>query len=205
MAEDQGASGAPNDTSGASSGSAKDTVSYDTYRKAIGEVKKLKEVLDSVAKEKEEQSNAALIEQNKFKELAESKMKENEELKKKFQQTQKSFVEQNLKQIVARYAKELGAKEEAVDEIFAVGSAKEYWKSIEVKDDYSIDGDQVKKQLEEMSQKSPWFFTKQANPPKDVVMGSKQPSSGDQFNADKLGSLKQDDLKKLLALKLAKK
>jgi hypothetical protein len=168
MAEDLSTSGAPNEAAGGNHGTTKDVVSYDTYRKAIGEVKKLKEVLDTVAREKEEQQNSAMIEQNRFKELAEAKIKENEELKRKFQHTQKSFVEQNLKQVVARYAKDMGAIEGAVDQIYSVGD----WSSVDLGEDFSVNADKVKELVGELSKKSPWFFKKTPAGIKDVSMGS---------------------------------
>lgn len=168
MAEDQGAGGATTDTGGAGHSTTKDTVSYETYRKAIGEVKKLKEVLDSVARKQEEEQNALLIEQNKFKELAEAKIRENDELKKKYHETQKNFVQQNLKQVVARHAKELGAIDGALDQIYAVGD----WSSVELGEDLSVNGDKVKELVGEMSKKNPWFFKKTPSGIRDVSIGT---------------------------------
>lgn len=193
------------DQGSAQSGSEKDTVSYQTYKKAVSEVKKLKEQMDSLLSEKDQQQQAILAEQGKYKEIAEKIQKDLKAKDDEIRRKESFFVQQNLKQTVARYAKELGAKDEAIDELFAVGSAKDIWKSIEVKDDYSIDGDQVKKSLEEMSQKSPWFFAKQANPPKDVVLGSGVKDGKENFSAGKLGSLNQEQLTKLLAMKLEQK
>lgn len=172
MSDDKGTSGASTDTASGQSGN--DTVSYQTYKKAIGEVKKLKEALDSVMSEREQSQQAALAEQGKYKEIAEKFQKELKDKEELLKKKDSMFVQQNLKQSVARLAKDFGAKEEAIDEIFAVGSAKEYWKSIEVKDDYTVNLDQVKSALGEMSQKSPWFFVKQAQAPKDVVFGGPQ-------------------------------
>ena len=191
MSEDKGTSGASTDTASGQSGN--DTVSYQTYKKAIGEVKKLKEALDSVMSEREQSQQAALAEQGKYKEIAEKFQKELKDKEELLKKKDSMFVQQNLKQSVARLAKDFGAKEEAIDEIFAVGSAKEYWKSIEVKDDYTVNLDQVKSALGEMSQKSPWFFVKQAQAPKDVVLGG---GSG-VVTSDDLKKLSMDDLKKL--------
>jgi len=191
MSDDKGTSGASTDTASGQSGN--DTVSYQTYKKAIGEVKKLKEALDSVMSEREQSQQAALAEQGKYKEIAEKFQKELKDKEELLKKKDSMFVQQNLKQSVARLAKDFGAKEEAIDEIFAVGSAKEYWKSIEVKDDYTVNLDQVKSALGEMSQKSPWFFVKQAQAPKDVVLGG---GSG-VVTSDDLKKLSMDDLKKL--------
>lgn len=191
MSDDKGTSGASTDTASGQSGN--DTVSYQTYKKAIGEVKKLKEALDSVMSEREQSQQAALAEQGKYKEIAEKFQKELKDKEELLKKKDSMFVQQNLKQSVARLAKDFGAKEEAIDEIFAVGSAKEYWKSIEVKDDYTVNLDQVKQALGEMSQKSPWFFVKQAQAPKDVVLGN---NSG-AITSDDLKKLSMDDLKKL--------
>lgn len=191
MSDDKGTSGASTDTASGQSGN--DTVSYQTYKKAIGEVKKLKEALDSVMSEREQSQQAALAEQGKYKEIAEKFQKELKDKEELLKKKDSMFVQQNLKQSVARLAKDFGAKEEAIDEIFAVGSAKEYWKSIEVKDDYTVNLDQVKSALGEMSQKSPWFFVKQAQAPRDVVLGN---NSG-AITSDDLKKLSMDDLKKL--------
>lgn len=172
MSEDlKGSSGAPIDTTSGGSGNGKDVVAYDTYKKAIGEVKKLKEALDSVMSERQQAEQAALAEQGKYKEIADKYEKELKQTQDLLRKKDSMFVEQNLKQSVARIAKELGAKDEAVDEIFTVGRAKEYFKSIEVKDDYSVNTDHVKAAMSELAQKSPWFFQNKAQAPKDVVIG----------------------------------
>jgi predicted nuclease with TOPRIM domain len=170
--DNKGASGTSTDAAGGQSGN--DTVSYQTYKKAVGEVKKLKEQLDSIMTEKQQHEQEILAEQGKYKEIAEKFQKDLKEKEELLRKKDSLFVQQNLRQSVARVAKELGAKEEAIDEIFEVGRVKEYWKAIEVKDDYSINLDQVKSAVSEMTQKSPWFFVKQANAPKDVVIGGTQ-------------------------------
>jgi hypothetical protein len=171
MSEDQSSSGAPIAASG--DDSSKDTVAYETYRKAVSEAKKAKEEAALLRGEKEAQHQSALAEQGKWKEMAEQLQKDlkgkDEDLKKR----ESIFVQQNLKQTVHRFAKELGAIDQAVEEVFEIAKAKGLFNSIEVKDDYSVNTDQVKEALGELSKKSPWFFQKQVSGTKDVTIGNK--------------------------------
>lgn len=176
MSENQSSSGAPETASGDSAN--KDTVSYDSYRKLLSEAKKAKEELAVLKAEKDTQYQSQLAEQGKFKEIAEKLQKELKQKDDEVKKKEMFFAHQNLKQSVFRYAKELGAIDEtAAKQIFTVAKSEGLLDTVEVKDDYSVNDDQIKNALVDLQKKSPWFFQKKADPPKDVVMGSSSSGS----------------------------
>lgn len=189
---DTSTSGAPTELPGGNQG--KDTVAYDTYKKAISELKKAKEMNSAFESKFREAEEARLTEEGKFKEMYQSLKEEASKKEQEFKAKESRLVKNTLKNTVARYAKELGAIDEAVDQIYSVGD----WASVEFKDDdYSVNQDQVKKLVGEMAQKSPWFFKKSASAPRDVVLG-KGMSTGEtdmsKMSTDKL----IEEYKKLL-------
>ena len=112
MENEQGSGGATNQQASGEDQGKKDSVSYDTYRKTVSEVKRLKDELGKILSEKEEMNQQALAEQGKWKEVAE-KLKS--ELKLKEDETKRKeafFVQQNLKQTIGRFAKDMGVHEE---------------------------------------------------------------------------------------------
>lgn len=173
MEESKGSSAAPNhDVSDIDQGT-KDTVSYDTYRRVVSEAKKAKEIAAQMKAEREADEQARMAEQNKWKELAEKLQKDLKDKEETIKRKDAMVIQSNLKQSIGRFAKDLGANENALDEIFVVGKTKELFKDIEVSSDYQINGEQVKSALAKLAESSPWFFQKQVAPPKDVNPGSK--------------------------------
>jgi hypothetical protein len=170
MSEESSAGGAPIEASGDHS---QDTVKYETYKKAVGEAKKAKEMLSQLQAEKESQAAQTLAEQNKWKELYEKTQKDLLSTKEDLKKKDAFFIQNNLKSTVARYAKDLGAIDQAVDEIYEVAKSKGLLNSIEVKEDYSVNADHVKNSLGELAKSSPWFFQKTAKNINDVVVGPK--------------------------------
>ena len=168
----------------------KEAVSYDTYRRVVTEVKKAKDAVAQLMAEKEANETARMAEQNKWKELAEKLQKDLKSKEDEIKRKDAFVIQSNLKGAIGRFAKDMGASEEAIDEIFVVAKSKDLLNEIEVGQDYSVNGDQVKNALAELQKKSPWFFTKQVSPPKDVAVGSK-PSG---VNPKDLEKLSYDEL-----------
>ena len=191
MIEDQGTSGAPIEASGDES--KKDTVAYETYKKAVSEAKKAKEQVSIMMAEQEARKQQELSDQGKYKEMVEKLQKD---LKAKDDETKRKdayFIQTNLKSSISKYAKEFGASEQASEDVFEVAKSKGLLSSIEVKDDYSVNEDQVKSALSELQKKSPWFFQKSAQAPKDISMGA---GAGGPTQVD-LSKLSYDELLRL--------
>ena len=195
MSEDQSAGGATQDSGGIDS--KKDTVSYDTYRKVVSEAKRAKEEAAILKAEIEAKSNAEMAEQGKYKEMVDKLQKDlkakDDEIKKK----ESFFVQNNLKSTVQRYAKELGAIDGALDEVYEVAKSKGLLNSVELKEDYSVNDLQVKEALGELSKKSPWFFQKQVAAPKDVTMGGNSGGVSSVTTVKDLSKLSMAQLKEL--------
>lgn len=168
----------------------KDSVSYETYKRVVSEAKKAKEMAAQLKAEREADEQARMAEQSKWKELAEKLQKDLKQKEDEIKRKDAFVIQNNLKQTIGRYAKEMGANDDAVDEIFVVAKSKELLKDIEVGSDYSVNADQVKSALAEMQKKSPWFFSKQVAAPKDINPGSK-PSG---LNSKDLEKLSIDEL-----------
>lgn len=146
MAEDQGGGAAPKDVGDISSDS-KDSVAYETYRKTVSEAKRLKEQLAEIKAQKDADDQAKLAEQGKYKEMVEKLQTDLKTKDADFKKKEAFFVQSNLKSTVSRYAKELGAIGEATEEIYEVAKSKGLLSSLEIKEDYSVNGDQIKEAL----------------------------------------------------------
>lgn len=189
-AEDQGSSGASGSSTSGDSSKPSDTVAYETYKKVLAEAKKYKAANDEITRVLEERENAVLTEQNKYKELAAKQKEQLQKMENELKEANKRFAGKSLKEKVSRYAKDFGAIDEAVDQIYSVGD----WANVEIKDDYSVNEDQVKSLVAEMAKKNPWFFKKSAAAPKDVVLGS---GAGNGADLSDLTKLSVDELIKL--------
>lgn len=178
---DQSAGGTPTELPSGNQG--KDSVAYETYRKAVTEAKNAKEKIAAFEARIQEAEQNALAEQGKYKEMFDKLKEETARKEQDFKAKEGRFVKSTLKNTVAKYAKDMGAIDEAVDQIYSVGD----WASVEFKDDdYSVNADQVKKLVGEMAQKNPWFFKKSVSAPRDVVIGGNQPSGDNVKDLTKL-------------------
>lgn len=188
MSEDnQGGNATPNESPNGDQG--KQSVSYDTYRKVLGTLKKKEEMLSALEAKAMELENAQLAEQGKYKEMFEKLKAEQKQKEDDFKKKESLFVKHNLKNTVARYAKELGAIDGSVDDIYKVTD----WSEIEFKEDYSVNEDQVKQKVSELTSQRPWYFKKQVSAPKDVVLGG----NGSSGSTTDLSKLSYDELLKL--------
>lgn len=185
--ENQSTNGASNESADGNQG--KGQVSYETYQKVLGSLKKKEAMLDALeAKAKELEANQ-LAEQGKFKEIAEQLKVELKKKEDDFKKKESFFVKTNLKNTVAKFAKELGAIDQAVEDIFKV----EDWSDVEFKEDYSVNEDQILTKVKELTSKKPFYFKKQVSAPKDVVLGG----NGAAVGSSDLSKLSYDDLLKI--------
>lgn len=188
MSEDnQGANGAPNENANGNQG--KESVSYETYRKVLGTLKKKEEMLSAIEAKSREQEELMLAEQGKYKEISEQLKAELKKKEDDFKKKESFFVKSNLKNTVAKYARELGAIDQALDDIYKV----EDWSDVEFKDDYSVNEEQILNKVKDLTSKKPFYFKKQVSAPKDVVLGGNGAASGSQD----LSKLSYDELLKI--------
>lgn len=194
MSEDQSAGGASQDSGGIDS--KKDTVAYDTYKKAVSEAKRAKEEAAALKAEIETREKGALAEQNKFKELWEKSQKDLQAKDTEIKNMKSSVFQNNLKNVVKSVAKDLGAIEPALDDIYTIVRNSDLLKGMEVTEDFSLDAGQLKQKLAEFAKSRDHLFVKKAAAPKDIVMGGDAGGSSTVTVKD-LSKLSMDQLKEL--------
>jgi hypothetical protein len=189
--ESNGVSDSPSVSSGEVS--EKDVVKYDTYRKAIGELKSLKAKMGEYEAKEQEREQAILAEQGKFKEALEAAVLKKKELEQALEAKEKAFAKKIFTKEVQEVALSLGARKDALDDIVKVGD----WSSVEIDENFSINKDQLKAQIASLSKSKPFYFAGSASAPRDVLTSSKAIPA-----EKKLEEMSIDELKaKLLALK----
>lgn len=183
------------ETSSQSSGepSEKDVVKYETYRKAIGELKSLKAKMSEYETKEQEREQSLLAEQGKFKEALESALNKKKELEQALEAKEKAFAKKIFTKEVQEVALSLGARKDALDDIVKVGD----WSSVEIDENFAINKDQLKTQIANLSKSKPFYFASNASAPRDVN------TSNAAAPADKkIENMSIDELKaKILALK----
>lgn len=144
--------------------SEKDVVKYDTYRKAIGELKSLKAKIGEYEAREQEREQSVLAEQGKYKEALESTVKKQKELEAALEAKEKAFAKKIFTKEVQELALQFGARKEALEDIVKVGD----WSSVEIDENFSINKDQLKAQIANLSKSKPFYFVSNATPPRDV-------------------------------------
>lgn len=173
--------------------SEKDVVKYDTYRKAIGELKTLKSKMSEYEAREQEREQSLLAEQGKFKEALESAISKKKELEQALEAKEKAFAKKIFTKEVQEVALSLGARKDALDDIVKVGD----WSSVEIDENFSINKEQLKAQIANLSKSKPFYFSGSATAPRDV-----NTSTGSAPASKKLEDMSIDELKaKLNALK----
>lgn len=173
--------------------SEKDVVKYDTYRKAIGELKTLKSKMSEYEAREQEREQSLLAEQGKFKEALESAISKKKELEQALEAKEKAFAKKIFTKEVQEVALSLGARKDALDDIVKVGD----WSSVEIDENFAINKDQLKAQIANLSKSKPFYFSGSATAPRDV-----NTSTGSAPASKKLEDMSIDELKaKLNALK----
>lgn len=173
--------------------SEKDVVKYDTYRKAIGELKTLKSKMSEYEAREQEREQSLLAEQGKFKEALESAISKKKELEQALEAKEKAFAKKIFTKEVQEVALSLGARKDALDDIVKVGD----WSSVEIDENFSINKEQLKAQIANLSKSKPFYFSGSATAPRDV-----NTSTGSAPASKKLEDMSIEELKaKLNALK----
>lgn len=174
------------------------TVAYDSYKKVLAEKKKAQADKDELARKLKEYEDEKLAAQGKSNELNESLRNQLKEEKEQKMKIVGAFAEKTVKASIEAEAKKQGCVDtELLIKAVDMGA-------LEVNtDDFTVNQDDLSRQLDAVKTKHPWLFNKGGPKLNDGLPGSAP--KGETFTASKLSSLKQDDLKKLLAMKLAQK
>lgn len=159
-----------------SNGGAKDSVSYESYRKVVGAHKNMQEKFSLLESELRTLKEDKLMSEGKKDEVMESLRTKNKELESKLQTSIGNFAYKAVSGEVAKEAMKLGCVDaDALIQLVDLGE-------LDVSDDFMVDAEQVKTMLEDVKKKRPYLFQKEA--PKFI---DGKPQSGD---------LKQKDWKK---------
>lgn len=191
MNQDPGLSEASSQSSGEPS--EKDVVKYDTYRKAIGELKSLKAKMSEYEAKEQEREQSLLTEQGKFKEALDSALSKKKELEQALEAKEKAFAKKIFTKEVQEVALSLGARKDALDDIVKVGD----WSSVEIDENFAINKDQLKTQIASLSKSKPFYFAGNAAAPRDVNTSTAAAPA-----EKKIDNMSIDEIKaKLMALK----
>lgn len=187
MQEDNtGASGSPEPVGDKTQ---EDSVSYQTYKKTVGEVKSLKTRLAELEAEREAERMKRLQEEGKWKESAEDWSKKAKEAEEKAMRVARTFGQKVFANEVKSVALELGADPNALDDIIKVGD----WSEIEIGDDFTVDREKLKSSIARMQQSKSFYFKKSVSAPRDVTPGNSPVGKPEKD----LNELDMDDLLKL--------
>ncbi|MEJ5328406.1 MAG: hypothetical protein WHU54_09210 [Candidatus Bathyarchaeia archaeon] len=132
----------------------KDFVAYDTYRRAVGEVKALKAKLNELLAQKEAEEQQRLAEQGRWKEKAELLEKTLREKDERLNNVVSTFARRVFEESVKQVAQDVGVRKEAVQDVLRVAD----FSDIEVTEDFTVNQQQLKAKLEALAKEKPWFF-----------------------------------------------
>lgn len=132
----------------------KDFVSYDTYRRAVGEVKALKAKLNELLAQKEAEEQQRLAEQGRWKEKAELLEKTLREKDERLNNIVSTFARRVFEESAKQVAQEVGVRKEAVQDVLRVAD----FSDIEVTEDFTVNQQQLRSKLESLAKEKPWFF-----------------------------------------------
>ena len=180
----------------------KDQVAYETYRRAVGEAKAAKEA----SRKLEEQLNAIRHKEmedrgefSKAKAEYEAQVKKLSEEKQNLQKGIRHYI---VTDKVKTHAAQLGARPDALNDLLKIES----WDDVEISEEggeFRPDENIIKEKLARLAKEKSYFFSKQAGPLKDVIVGgagssntAKNPYSND---------TSMDDLKSMFKQQVSKK
>lgn len=174
-------------------------VSYESYQKSVDEVKLHKKKSDELARKLKEKEDADLLAQGKDKELIESLRTQLKEKESKFTDVIGTFAQRTVEDQI----RALAVKEGCLDPDLLIAASREEFNKIQVdvEKGFTVNQDDVLNLVREKQKKHANLFKKTAQKLNDGVPGNEK---GVSFDPAKLSSMKHDDLKKLLAMKLAK-
>jgi len=148
----------------ASGQQSKDSVAYETYKRTVGEVKKLKSELDGFRQKEAEREQAALSEQGKYKEALDAATKKQKELEITLKEKEKVFARNIFTKEAKSVALQMGAMPEALEDIVKVGN----WSDVEIDDKFEINSDQLKEAVSRLQKEKPFYFKKDSSSPRTV-------------------------------------
>jgi len=148
----------------ASGQQSKDSVAYETYKRTVGEVKKLKSELDGFRQKEAEREQAALSEQGKYKEALDAATKKQKELEITLKEKEKVFARNIFTKEAKSVALQMGAMPEALEDIVKVGN----WSDVEIDDKFEINNDQLKEAVSRLQKEKPFYFKKDSSSPRTV-------------------------------------
>lgn len=163
MEDNQSGNSVANDDQ-ASGLQSKDSVAYETYKRTVGEVKKLKSELDGFRQKEAEREQAALSEQGKYKEALDAATKKQKELEITLKEKEKVFARNIFTKEAKSVALQMGAMPEALEDIVKVGN----WSDVEIDDKFEINNDQLKEAVSRLQKEKPFYFKKDASSPRTV-------------------------------------
>ena len=156
----------------------KDSVAYETYRKAIGEVKSVKAKLSEYEAREAEREQQLLAEQGKYKEALESEAKKRKEAEAALEAKDKAFAKKVFTNEVEALALQFGARKDALEDIVKVGD----WSSVEIDENFSINQEQLKASISNLAKSKPFYFTSNAPAPRDVATSGAGAPAGKGLN-----------------------
>jgi alanyl-tRNA synthetase len=164
MEQMNGAGGHQPGSSAEGKDSSSDVVKYETYSKAIGEIKALKSRLNELQAKEHEREQSLLAEQGKYKEALEGALKSKREIEDALKQKDATYAKTIFQKEVKALASTMGARKEALEDIVKVGD----WSSVEIDAEYNINIEQLKNQIASLAKSKPYFFSTDAKKPGDV-------------------------------------
>lgn len=171
-----------------------DKVSFQTYSKLLSEKKKRDQEVAEYKAQIEAIAQKELESQGKFKEINDSLKKQLAEKDLKIKNMVKDFGGRTLKTNLELEAKNMGC----LDTELLFGAID--LSSVDIGENFDFNQDQLKSVLSDFQKKKPLLFKKDVIPAKDATPNSSKSMNG---NLD-VSKMSHDDLKKMLAMKLAK-
>jgi hypothetical protein len=155
-----------------------DTVKYETYRKVLSEAKSTKAKLAEYEARESEREQTLLAEQGKYKEALDNSVKKQNEFKAALEAKDKAFAKKVFTKEIEAVALSFGARKEALEDIVKVGD----WSSVEIDENFSINQEQLKASISNLSKSKPFYFISNAAAPRDVNTSPSGAPSGKSAN-----------------------
>lgn len=167
----------------------KDSVAYDSYRKAVAEAKRAKAEAEELRQKLSALDADKLETEGKKDELIQRLKSERTEWEKQAKEKDRLYATRVITSQIKAVAAELGAVDP--DAVVALGQ----WDEIEVKDNFEIDPHGVKQAVESLSKAKPYLFKKSGPQFRDATPKDKPTI----LEPKKLNEMSTSDLKALYA------
>jgi len=162
----------------------KDSVSYDTYQKVLAEKKAKDAKLAELSAWKQQQEQKDMEVQGKSSELIAALRAQVEEKDKALKQTRQAYGEKVVFESIKAEAAKVGCVKP--DALIKLAD----WSTVEVKDDFSVNQDDLSRVILQAQKEHDYLFKKQVNAPKDG-----HPSTGSgQFASKSIDKMTSSEL-----------